>query len=620
MLFTGWASAQSIVSPTTSIDVSKILESKDIQDKCDIYIADHSGSIKSEEILNSQWRPLSEINTEKAIPDEWVTETINLKFTLENKADTAIKVYFIAGTYLRSMRTFKLLSNNQLQQIKNESLDDGYQPILLSSGEKQGFVVKFNFTKSDFNFIRPVLLEDGFLAKYKNLKHYKYEAPPAVGYLLSGILLMMVFFTGVNFIVSQKKEFLFNCCYSICMFSLVFLNTFLDRKSGLFSSLFHEYLDFMLLSVGTIFYVAFTRKFLETKAKFPLLNKIFVFEEKMVLIILTAFTFIVFFTNFYTLQKNVENGMKLIVLIIGIIYIIIALSQKNRLMNYLAIGNALLIFFSIVSMSMILFPKERITIFTSSMIYYEVGIVSELIFFLLGLSYKNRIELIGKIKEQESLKLEAEKQSFENKLAVLNAQQEERNRISADMHDDLGAGVTAIRLYSELAKKRLGNEVIPEIEKISSSANELLNNMNAIIWTMSSSNDTFHNMVAYIRSYAQEYFENTGINCHIYIEENIPNIAVGGEVRRNVYMVVKEALNNILKHSKATEVNISLKREKEGLSLYIQDNGTGIDFEKLRRFGNGLINMKKRMEKMQILFSIENNNGTLVTLHTRVDF
>jgi signal transduction histidine kinase len=188
------------------------------------------------------------------------------------------------------------------------------------------------------------------------------------------------------------------------------------------------------------------------------------------------------------------------------------------------------------------------------------------------------------------------------------------------MHDDLGAGVTAIRLYSELAKKRLGNEVIPEIEKISSSANELLNNMNAIIWTMSSSNDTFHNMVAYIRSYAQEYFENTGINCHIYIEENIPNIAVSGEVRRNVYMVVKEALNNILKHSKATEVNISLKREKEGLSLYIQDNGTGIDFEKLRRFGNGLINMKKRMEKMHILFSIENNNGTLVTLHTRVDF
>ena len=70
------------------------------------------------------------------------------------------------------------------------------------------------------------------------------------------------------------------------------------------------------------------------------------------------------------------------------------------------------------------------------------------------------------------------------------------------MHDDLGAGVTAIRLFSELAKRRLGNETIPEIEKISSSANELLNNMNAIIWTMSSSNDSFGNMVAYIRSYA----------------------------------------------------------------------------------------------------------------------
>jgi signal transduction histidine kinase len=243
-----------------------------------------------------------------------------------------------------------------------------------------------------------------------------------------------------------------------------------------------------------------------------------------------------------------------------------------------------------------------------------------LIFFLLGLTYKNRVELIEKIKEQERLKLEAEKQSYENKLAVLKAQQDERNRISTDMHDDLGAGVTAIRLYSELAKRRIGKDVIPEIEKISSSANDLLNNMNAIIWTMSSSNDTFHNMVAYIRSYALEYFENTGIDCHINIEEDIPNVAVSGEIRRNVFLVVKEALNNILKHSKATEVNITLKREKEGLSLYIQDNGTGIDFDQLRRFGNGLKNMKKRMEAMQILFSIENNNGTLVTLHSRVDF
>lgn len=205
-------------------------------------------------------------------------------------------------------------------------------------------------------------------------------------------------------------------------------------------------------------------------------------------------------------------------------------------------------------------------------------------------------------------------------MEILNIKQKERNRISADMHDELGAGITAIRLYSELAKNKKDKDLTPEIEKISHSADELLNNMNAIIWAMSSNNDSLENMTAYIRNYAQEYFEDTNITCKILIPENIPDIMVSGEIRKNVFLVVKEALNNILKHSRATEVNITLKQLPQGLALYIQDNGIGIDEEKIRRFGNGLKNMKKRMEDMWIQFSIQNNNGTLITLYYPIDW
>ncbi|MBK9486516.1 MAG: two-component sensor histidine kinase [Chitinophagaceae bacterium] len=201
---------------------------------------------------------------------------------------------------------------------------------------------------------------------------------------------------------------------------------------------------------------------------------------------------------------------------------------------------------------------------------------------------------------------------------MIKAQQEERNRISADMHDDLGAGMTTISLYSELAKSKLVNNPIPEIEKISTAANDLLNKMNAIIWSMSNSNDSLGNMIAYIRSYALEYFEDTGINCKIDIPERLPNIEVIGTIRRNVFLVVKEALNNILKHAKASEVSIILVRVEDGLTLYIQDNGTGINMDKLRQFGNGLKNMKKRMADIDVEFSIENKNGTLITLHRKV--
>ena len=203
---------------------------------------------------------------------------------------------------------------------------------------------------------------------------------------------------------------------------------------------------------------------------------------------------------------------------------------------------------------------------------------------------------------------------FEKKQAV----EQERTRIATDMHDDLGAGMTTISLYSALAKTKLANNPIAEIEKISSAANELLTKMNAIIWSMSSSNDSLSNMIAYVRSYALEYFEDTGIKCKIDIVENLPNIEVIGTIRRNVFLVVKEALNNILKHSKATEVHISLTKVDNYLILKIQDNGTGINMEKIRQFGNGLKNMKKRTADIHVDFNIENNNGTLITMRRKV--
>jgi len=122
-------------------------------------------------------------------------------------------------------------------------------------------------------------------------------------------------------------------------------------------------------------------------------------------------------------------------------------------------------------------------------------------------------------------------------------------------------------------------------------------------------------MVAYIRSYALEYFENTGVKCSVVIDIDLPEFPVNGEIRRNVFLVVKEALNNILKHAKATEVSLVLKKDGSGISLFIQDNGVGIDFDNLRLFGSGLKNMKQRMLKSGIEFSIENKKGTLVTLH-----
>jgi len=585
---------------------------------CPLFI-DSNNAVSAGEALQKSWLSLREYQIKKHVPADWVTKRVYLRLDITNPGATTDSIYFFPGISFRSIQLFAIRHGNSLQPVPDLSRTDGFQPLEIAPGTKQSFIAELHFTKTVFNSLVPQLIQKNYLTKYQKIHYQKNDLLPVVSYLFSGVLLMMIIFSCANFFLSGKKEFALNGCYVTCTFILFFLSTWFEKKAGIAASLFLSYFAFALLVTGTIFYIAFTRKFLNTKTNFPLLNKLFIYEEWFLALVLLFFTFLHFFTDYFQLQHLLENGMKITALAIGIVYIVVALIQKNRLLNYLAIGNAMLIAFAIVSFCLLILSKGRVGIFSSPLFYYELGIVCELMFFLLGLTYKNRVELIEKIQEQEALKLEAEKQSYETKLVILNAKQKERNRISADMHDDLGAGITAIRLYSELAKNKPGKDILPEIEKISYSANELLNNMNAIIWAMSSSNDSLENMISYIRSYSQEYFENTGIRCRINIMEELPDMVVWGEIRKNVFLVIKETLNNVLKHAKATEVTITLTKVPDGLALYIQDNGVGIDLEKVRRFGNGLKNMKKRMEDMKIDFSIENNNGTLVTLHYAIN-
>jgi signal transduction histidine kinase len=282
-------------------------------------------------------------------------------------------------------------------------------------------------------------------------------------------------------------------------------------------------------------------------------------------------------------------------------------------MNYLVAGIVVLIVFSILSFLMIVthfHPSQSPTsVFNNSLMYYEVGLVFELICFLSGLAYKNRKEIIERVKERERLKLENERKELEKQLAVLEAQQEERNRISRDMHDELGSGVTAIRLMSEIIKSKMKEKTLPEVDKISNSANDLLNKMNTIIWTMSSSNDSLENLISYIRAYAMEFFENTFIECRFNIPLSIPATEISGDKRRNIFLSIKEALNNVLKHSQGDLVLITVILDDK-LIIEIADNGVGINMEELRKFGNGLNNMKKRMAGIDGDFSIFHDEGT----------
>ena len=128
-----------------------------------------------------------------------------------------------------------------------------------------------------------------------------------------------------------------------------------------------------------------------------------------------------------------------------------------------------------------------------------------------------------------------------------------------------------------------------------------------------SRNDTVDNLVSYFRAYATEYFDGTPINCIIYIPVIIHHKEISGDKRRNIFLALKEILNNSLKHSKATKMKIDISVD-EKLVIKIADNGIGIDNDKTRQFGNGLKNIKRRMKNIGGSLTISNNEGTEITL------
>ena len=601
------------------IEASSIKDSSSISRSSYIFI-DSTGDAKLDNVAGQHFiHYIKYSKPSRRYVEGCIIRPFYLKFSCRNTSAVNVQLFFYPGTLYSKVKLYRLKNGTELLPVSQKGNKEEFQSLVLEPNSETEFIAQLQHDRSGGSRINPQLINKAYLNTYKAVHYDESSDLKIVGFIFSGLVLMMVIFMGTNFLLNRRKEFLYNCIYSLCMFFLVFGYSILSKVPTFITSLFYSYLDLVLLMVGLIFYIAFTRKFLNTKLNYPTLNKIFRVEEWALILLLVFYSFIHFFTPYFRAEWWLENIMKFIALGIGIVYIFISIAQRNKLLNYLAAGNAFSIIFSSIALALILFREPVKGLLTSSLFYTEVGIVLELSFFLYGLAYKNRAELIERTRMEEAIKLESEKQTFEKQLAVLQAQQAERNRISLDMHDDLGSGMTAIRLYSELAKKKITGPV-PEIEKISSSADELINKMNAIIWTMSSSNDTLGNLVAYIRSYALGYLEDKGINCIIEADSKNPNIPVPGPFRRNVYLIVKETLNNILKHANATTVHISYT-ENEGLfKLSIQDDGIGINMDNLREFGNGLKSMKDRAESIGCKYSISNHNGTCTTLEFLYDF
>jgi signal transduction histidine kinase len=553
------------------------------------------------------------------VPPIDVTRKAILRFSICNTSDTASSIWFFPGFFYQSIKLYKQEKENlvAIPVIIPEIKDNhGYRLITLPAHDSATIFAELKLVRTHINSMRPRLIHADRIDAFIKDIQADHRTNNMVTFVFSGLLLMMILFSMANYVQGANKEFLYYAGYAFFVGGMLFTKAFFDMRPNYIGYFLEGYLDFIMQSLGIMFYMIFMQRFLETREKHPFLFKLYNLGIFLLVISMILFTWFHYFTNSFSGEFMVENITKFILLGLTIIFLVYSLRQWNdRLLRYVFWGNLCLLIFSLLSLLLSLISRFMILpgIWSSALLYYEIGLFLELVFFFAGLNFKNRQLIIAQTKERERLRTENQMKEYEKELAVYKAQQEERQRISADMHDELGAGMTAIRLMSEIARNKMKENTPVEIEKISHSADEVLNKMNAIIWSMNSGNDTLDNLISYIRSYAIEYLENTSIHCKVTTPPDIDDREITGDKRRNIFLCVKETLNNALKHSGASELRIDVNIN-HSLVIRIADNGIGIDKQNIRQFGNGLKNINRRMENIGGSYEINNHQGTVTTL------
>jgi len=200
-------------------------------------------------------------------------------------------------------------------------------------------------------------------------------------------------------------------------------------------------------------------------------------------------------------------------------------------------------------------------------------------------------------------------------LELQHALHEDRLRIAQDMHDGVGSALTEIAYLSELARQK-PNEAPTYVRDIALRTADLIDMVSEIVWAMNPLNDTLDNLLAHIRRHAVGFLDLAGIRCTVEMPGELPSHPVAGRDRRNVLLVVKEALHNVVKHSRATEVRLTISFSTGFVEIGIHDNGIGMHSMEQPGHEHGLANMRRRIGEMggDCTVSSEPGLGTRVTV------
>ena len=205
------------------------------------------------------------------------------------------------------------------------------------------------------------------------------------------------------------------------------------------------------------------------------------------------------------------------------------------------------------------------------------------------------IHLLRKKVTERTRQLEAQMQKTE-RVERKRALEQERSRIARDLHDNLGSCLTEISMLAESGQRSpmppddAGNRFGQILDR----AHTLVYTLDETVWAVDPAKDTLPSLVRYLAAYAEEFISATGISCRVEVPTTVPELALTTEVRHDLFLATKEALNNAVRHSHAREIQFQIRLSSEAIEITVADDGRGFDAA-ISAAGNGLNNLRERM-------------------------
>jgi len=394
---------------------------------------------------------------------------------------------------------------------------------------------------------------------------------------LTGIILFISLFTFTQWALYRLPVFLYYACFLVSSLANFYRyeNEFAIPVTKL-TAFLNTQGDFITIYLGLAFYFLFLNTFLKLQWRMPRLYQLTNWTAKV-----SVFLLIVHFIIYYIFNRHdwaISIFHLRFVLISVCIFVLLAITYK-RPPFYIFIscgGLAVSVGAIIWLISGNRLEHGQAPIPYASLAFYW-GVMIETLFFISGLGYQFKISEVAKRKAQQHL---------------LN----ERERITRDLHDDVGSTLNSLAVLSELAGRQsntLPAEVVKTLATIQYTARDTVQRISDIVWSVNPNIETIGDLVARMRSFTFSLFSGTDTRVRFSVPENLESLIISADKRWQLYLIFKEAVNNTSKYAQATQLKVTLKEQNGKMHLSIQDNGQGFDPEQTHT-GNGLRTMQER--------------------------